>query len=191
MRILKTFLKGFWICDNVYEIIVILHIAIIKSHYLSALTLSWCAMLNMTKVELELVSDAYMCLFFEKGMTGGVSYISKRYGKASNKYLKSSDAKQELKHIMYLDANNLHGYGISKFLPINGFKWIDPKEFDSNKLYSNNWKGCVLKVDPKELNELYNDYSLALDKTEIKRKMLSYYQLKIVIFMFLLALLKN
>ena len=36
-------------------------------------------MFTMTKVELELISDADMYLFFEKGMRGGVSYISKRY----------------------------------------------------------------------------------------------------------------
>ena len=37
-------------------------------------------------------------------MRGGVFYISKRYSKANNKYLKSYDPKQELKHI-YLDVN--------------------------------------------------------------------------------------
>ena len=35
------------------------------------------AVLNMTKVELELASDADMYLLFEKDMRGGVSYISK------------------------------------------------------------------------------------------------------------------
>ena len=69
-----------------------------------------------------------------------------------------------------------------KFLPTSGFKWIDPKEFDMNKYTSNILKGCVLEVDleyPKESHELRNDYSLAPDKIEIKREMLSEYQLKI------------
>ena len=42
-------------------------------------------------------------------------------------------------------------------------------------------KGCVLEVDleyPKELHELHNDYPLAPNKIEIKREMLSEYQLK-------------
>ena len=47
-------------------------------------------------------------MLFEKGMRGGVSYISNRYYKAKNKYLKSHDQKQESKHIIYLDANNLY-----------------------------------------------------------------------------------
>ena len=91
--------------------------------------------------------------------------------------------KQESKHIMYLDTNNWYGYyTMSKFLPTSGFKWIDPKEFDLNKYTSNSSKGCVLEVDleyPKELRELHNDYPLAPDKREIKREMLSDYQLKI------------
>ena len=91
-------------------------------HYLSAPALSWDAMLSMTKVKLELFSDADMFFFFEKGMRGGVFYISKRYSKASNKYLKSYDPQQESKHIIYLDANNLYEYAMSKFLPTDGFK---------------------------------------------------------------------
>ena len=63
-------------------------------HYLSAPALSWAAMLNMTKVELELILDPSMCIFFEKGMTGGVYYISNRYSNANNKYLISCDLKQ-------------------------------------------------------------------------------------------------
>ena len=54
--------------------------------------LSWDAMLNMTKFKLELISDANMYLFLEKGMGGGVSYISKKYSKANNK---SYDPEQE------------------------------------------------------------------------------------------------
>ena len=45
--------------------------------------------------------------------------------------------------------------------------------------------GCVLEVDfwfPKELRELHYGYRFAPDKLEIKRKMLSNYQLKIANF---------
>ena len=34
---------------------------------------------------------------------------------------------------MYLNKNNLCSYAMSKFLPKGRFKWIDPKEFNSNK----------------------------------------------------------
>ena len=45
------------------------------SHCLSAPALSWDAMLNMTKVKLELISDPDMYIFLGKGMRGGFSYI--------------------------------------------------------------------------------------------------------------------
>ena len=67
--------------------------------------------------------------------------------KPKNKYLKSYDPKQESKHIIHLDANNLYSYAMSKFLSTRGFKWIDPKEFDLNKYTSNSSKVCVLDVD--------------------------------------------
>ena len=76
--------------------------------------------------------------------------------------------------------NNLHGYTVSKFLLTSGFKWIDPKEFDLNKYTNNSSKGCVLEIDleyPKELHELHSDYPLVPDEIEIKREMLSEYQL--------------
>ena len=61
---------------------------------------------------------------------------------------KKIDPKEESKHIMYLDANNLYGNAKSKFPRTSGFKWIDPKEFDSDNFTSNSLKRCVLKGDP-------------------------------------------
>ena len=51
--------------------------------------LSWDALLKMIKIKLELISDPDMYIFLEKGTRGGISYISNRYSKANNKYLKS------------------------------------------------------------------------------------------------------
>ena len=98
----------------------------------------------MTNVELEFIPDAEMYLFFEKDMRIGFSYISNRYSKANNKYLKSRDSKQESKHIIYLDLGNFYGYAMYKFPPTSGFKWRDCKEFELNKYTSNTSKGCVL-----------------------------------------------
>ena len=52
-------------------------------HYFSSPGLSSDAMLKMTKIELELISDIGMYLFIEKGMRGGISYIAKRHSKAN------------------------------------------------------------------------------------------------------------
>ena len=97
-----------------------------SSHYLSAPGLSWDAMLQMTKIKFELIPDPDMFTTFEKGRKCRISCISDRYSKASNKYLKSDDPKQESKH-RYSDINNLYGYAMLKFLPTwtHLFKWID------------------------------------------------------------------
>ena len=56
-------------------------------HYFSSPGLRWDAMLKMTGIELEKISDIGKHLFIEKGTRGGVSYIAKRYAKANNKYM--------------------------------------------------------------------------------------------------------
>ena len=110
-------------------------------------------MLKMTKIELELIPDPDMYIFIVISTRGGISQISNRYSKVNNKYLKSYDPKQESRHIIYLDANNLYGYAMYNFLLTSGFKWIHSKEFNWNKYTSNRSRGCVLRVDleyPKE-----------------------------------------
>ena len=57
------------------------------SHYLYAPGLSWYAMLKMTKIELELLPDPDICIFFEKGTRGRIPSICNIYSKADNKYL--------------------------------------------------------------------------------------------------------
>ena len=85
------------------------------SHYYTAPGLAWDAALKVTKVELELFSDMDMLLMVEKGIRGGVSMISNRYGKANNKYMGDRFVGSELpKYISYLDANNLYGWAMSK-----------------------------------------------------------------------------
>ena len=50
-------------------------------------------MLKMTGVKLEKTSDADKYIFFKEGMRGEVSYINKRYSKATNEYCKDYDRK--------------------------------------------------------------------------------------------------
>ena len=58
-----------------------------------------------------------MHLFIEKGMRGGISYIAKIHSKANNKYMQCYDSSKEGKFIMYFNANNLHGWAMSQYLP--------------------------------------------------------------------------
>ena len=152
-------------------------------------------MLKIAKIELELISDPDMYIFFEKGIRGGISYISNRWNKDKNKYLESNDPKEESKHTIYSDTNNLYSYAMSKFLPTSKLKLIKHKEFDLNKYTSNSSKGCALEGNikyPKQLRELHSDYPLAPDKIKSKEKCCLSINLLLPIYtIFLLAMLKN
>ena len=87
-------------------------------HYFSSPGLSWDAMLKMTGVKLEKISDIDKYLFIEKGLRGGISYIAKRYAKANNRYTKSYDPTKPSIDIQYLDLNNLYGWAMSGFLMV-------------------------------------------------------------------------
>ena len=86
-------------------------------HYFSSPGLSWDAMLKLTDVKLEKISDTNIYLFIEKGLKGRISYIAKRYAKANNKYMKDYNLKKLEKFITYLDMNNLYRWGINGYLP--------------------------------------------------------------------------
>ena len=96
-------------------------------YYYTSPGLSWDAMLKMTDIKLELMTNIDMYQFIEKGMRGGISYIANRYGKANNKYMRDYDDKAPSKYIMYLDANNLYGWAMSQHLPTGGFRWMTEK----------------------------------------------------------------
>ena len=98
-------------------------------HCFSAPGLSWDAMLKMTGVKLEKISDNGQYLFIEKGIRGGVSYITKRYAKPNNKYMSDYDPNKPSIFMTYLDKNNLFGWAMSEYLPYGEFEWL--KHVDS------------------------------------------------------------
>ena len=142
-------------------------------YYYTTPGLAWDACLKMTNIQLELLSDVNMLLMFEKGIRGGISIISNRYGEANNKYMKKFNKKKLNKFLMYLDANNLYGWAMSQKLPTHGFKWLSSGEME--KLFNNQivqvWEKipCILEVDleyPKKLHNLHNDYPLCPERVE-------------------------
>ena len=154
-------------------------------HYFTSPGLSWDAMLKMTDIKLELMTDVDMFQFIEKGLRGGISYIANRYGKANNKYMKDYKKDKPSKYIMYLDANNLYGWAMSQYLPTGGFKWLKQNKIDNldlKKYDKENKKGIILEVDleyPEKLHDLHNDYPLAPEKVKVTDNMLSNYCKKI------------
>ena len=157
------------ICLKIYELDPV--------YYFTAPGLAWDACLKMTSIELELLSDPNMLLMFEKGIRGGISIISNRYGEANDKYMGQDFRKNKLiKYLMYLDANNLYGCAMSMKLPTHGFKWLSSGEME--KLYNNQvlqvWEKtpCVLEVDleyPENLHDLHNDYPFCPERVKCNR----------------------
>ena len=146
-------------------------------YYFTAPGLAWDACLKMTNIQLELLSDVNMLLMFEKGIRGGISIISNRYGKANNKYMKDYDKNKDSKYLMYLDANNLYGCAMTEKLPTHGFKWLTSGEMEN--LFNNQivqvWEKtpCILEVDleyPEKLHDSHNDYPLCPERVECKNK---------------------
>ena len=145
-------------------------------YYFTAPGLAWDACLKMTNIDLELLSDPNMLLMFEKGIRGGISIISNRYGEANNKYMRKGYNKNKpSKYLMYLDANNLYGCAMSEKLPTHGFKWLTGGEME--KLFNNRviqvWEKtpCILEVDleyPENLHDLHNDYPFCPERVKCK-----------------------
>ena len=63
-------------------------------------------------------------------MRGGISYIAKRFSKASNNFMQSYGNSKPSKYITYPDGNNLYVWAMSQYLPYGGFKWLNQKEID-------------------------------------------------------------
>ena len=143
-------------------------------YYFTAPGLAWDACLKITDIDLELLSENNMLLMFEKGIRGGISIISNRYGEANNKYMgRGFNKNKPSKYLMYLDANNLYGCAMSEKLPTHGFKWLTGGEMEKN--YENrhnlNKIPCILEVDleyPENLHDRYNDYPLCPEKVKCK-----------------------
>ena len=140
-------------------------------HYFSFPGLSWDAMFKMAGIELEKISDMDKYLFTEKGLRGGISYISKRYAKANNKCMNDYDSKKPSEFITYLDMSHLYGWGLSSYLPYGGFKWLkNVGGFDVNSISQKSPIGYFLEVDLEyldELHELHNDYPLGPEKLAV------------------------
>ncbi len=136
-------------------------------YYYTSPGLAWDAMLKITGVVLDLISDPDMYLMIEKGIRGGISTITKRDAIANNKYLNNHNPACDPIYIPYLDANNLYGWAMCQKLPMKDFIWTNSSEI-------NDWKNiqCILEVDleyPKELHDFHNEYPLAPEKIQVNK----------------------
>ena len=117
-----------------------------------------------------------MLNMFEKGIRGGICQASYRYAKSNNKYMKNYDKNRESSFLMYVDANNLCGYAMSKKLPADGFKWVDDLSIFTEDFIKNYDEvgdtGYLFVVDveyPKNLNKLRSDLLFLSERMKINK----------------------
>ena len=154
-------------CIKVYELD--------PAHFVLLPGPAWQACLKKTNIELELLTDYDMLLMVEEGIRGGICHSIHRYAKANNKYMKDNNNNEELSYIQYLDANNLHGWAMSKKLTVNRLKCLDNNEINEEfiKNYNeNDNKGYILEVDvkyPKRLHKSHSDLPFLSERMKIDK----------------------
>ncbi|XP_067126479.1 uncharacterized protein [Centruroides vittatus] len=128
----------------------------------------------MTKIELELFNDLDMYLFIESGMRGGVSLAGKRFAQANNPLIPETyDKNQPHNYILSIDANNLYGFVMSAYLPVNNFRWLHKDEIDAldiTNISDENSIGYILEVDlkyPEYIHDRHDNLPLAVEHTAI------------------------
>jgi len=140
---------------------------------------TWQCCLKMTKMQLQLITDPNIFLFFENAIRGGVSTVSNRYAKANNKYLNKFDSSQPSSYILSYDVVNLYGYCMLSKLPCGKFRFLDePEKFDYRSVQVDGDTGYLLEVDfvyPTELHDVHSDLPLAPQHMKVTPEMLSDY----------------
>ena len=117
-----------------------------------------------------------MFLTYEQGIRGGICNKVHSYAEANNKYMKNYDKNKESSFLMYVDANNLYGWAITKKLPVHGFKWLDDLSMFTEDFIKNYDEegdvGYLLVVDieyPKTLCMLHSDLPFLPEKMKINK----------------------
>jgi hypothetical protein len=133
------------------------------ANYLSAPSLAWDAMLLLTGIELDLITNRKMLDVIERMKRGGLCFVgSKRHVKANNKYLEDFDPSQPSNYLMYWDANNLYGWAMSELLPYKGLVF-DKRTTLQQVLETadNSETGYIVECDlryPRELHEKFREF---------------------------------
>ncbi|XP_047024710.1 uncharacterized protein LOC124633507 [Helicoverpa zea] len=146
------------------------HYGLDPCHYVSSPSLSWDAMLLITQVELDLLSDIEMYEMLEKGVRGGLAQCSLRYAKANNKYLPNYNEQEPNTFLAYLDCVNLYGYAMMQSLPVGNFRFLTNSEiikFNINSISSDSDEGYILEVDihyPFVIHDEHSDLPFAAEK---------------------------
>ena len=148
-------------------------------HFVTLPSLLWAIALQMTGVQLDLLTDPAAYLMIENSMRGGIATISHRYAKANNPQVPDYDDQLPTSYITYLDANNLYGAAMVEPLPVDKFRFLNENEITNFKLMDiarDAETGYIIECDlqyPTHLHDAHNDYPLAPEHINITKETLS------------------
>ncbi|XP_054260663.1 uncharacterized protein LOC128985297 [Macrosteles quadrilineatus] len=145
------------VCMNTYKLD--------PAWYYTSPGLAWDAMLKITGVSLDQLTDYEMVLMITKGIRGGVSQCCHRYAKANNPYMHDYDPEKPNSYLLYLDQNNMYGFAMVSSLCYGNIRWLENTDnFDVHGVSDTSSTGYILEVDleyPKELHDAHRDLPLA------------------------------
>lgn len=107
-----------------------------------------------------------MHLLLEQGIRGGITVCVKKHSVANNHYIPDTfDPNKPSKFLTYLDANNLYGWAMSKYMPYGDFQWLNRNNLDILqyilKVDDDSPIGYILEVDieyPQHLHDYHSDF---------------------------------
>lgn len=117
------------------------HYGIDPAYYLTSPSYAWSAMLRNGhfhppegdgSLQLSPLYDGDMFAWLERGKRGGVSVACHRYAESNHPWddalEKGYDPTKPRSDLVYLDANNLYGWAMTRALPVDGYAWVEEHE---------------------------------------------------------------
>ncbi|CAL8144489.1 unnamed protein product [Orchesella dallaii] len=130
------------------------------THYVSLPQYTMDACLKHTKERIEMIQDQNMYMYLERGIRGGLTTCGDtRAAQANNEYCPWYERSKPTSWLVYLDKNNLYGFGLSSELPIGGYKWLSTGQIEKiNKNCTEHLKKLQEMKDYGEFLEVCIEY---------------------------------
>ena len=146
-------------------------------HFVSLPALSYQSAFKMTGERIDLIQDAEMYTFFERGIRGGLTFVNKHVVRSE---IITIDNKQYIIRLVYIDQNNLYGSSLCKPLPHSEFAYVADvslltRDFILNIDEGGEW-GYTLEVNlhyPTQLHQHTADFPLAPESGTVTADMFS------------------
>ena len=151
------------------------------SYYVTLPGMVWDSAFKMTGCSVDLLTDADMYEFFERGIRGGMTFVNTHFTRTNSERVPEVyDSSQPHSDILYIDANNLYGHALSQRLPQSEFKWMSESDWSSVDIatydYENGDFAHVFEVDlsyPGEIHDETRDLPFCPEKETVCETMFS------------------